>query len=182
MSASYLRPHVSELVFHLYDRPLHPELFDTQAVRTVRRDDYELTVRITRTGHAISWETRRLHLTEVTADAELPLPEHRASYHQRIRGEHSATVSLSPQLNYQSSFQVETMPQDVFLEFHDEILRDGLKRGLLHDFQPNHRLALAPLGFVTVETWAEHLLFSSFHTFPQENTVVKTQSLIERKG
>lgn len=181
MAASFLRPRVGELVFDLYDRPLHPELFDTLSVRTVRRDNYELTVRITRTGHAITWESGKVHLTEVTADEELPLPAHRSCYHQRVRGEHCATIALGQQLSYQSSFQVETLPQEIFLHVHDEILRDGAKRGLLHNFQPNHRLALAPLGYVTVETWAGHLLFSSFHTFPDENTVIKTQSLIERK-
>ena len=39
-----LRPAVRDLVFQLYSRPLHPELFEILAVRTVRREDYELTV------------------------------------------------------------------------------------------------------------------------------------------
>ena len=182
MATSSLRPRVGDLVFHLYDRPLHPELFDTLARRTVRRDDYELTVRITRTGHAITWEAPWAHLTEVTAAADLPLPSYRARLQQRVRGEHCATLPCGPRLHYQNSFQVEALPPEIFLHVHDEILRDGLKRGLLHNFQPNHRLALAPLGFVTVEAWAGCLLFSSFHTFPDEHTVVKTQSLIERKG
>ena len=90
-------------------------------------------------------------------------------------------MPLGPGLHYQTSFQVETLPQEIFFHVHDEILRDGAKRGLLHNFQPNHRLALAPLGYVTVEAWSGCLLLSSFHTFPGENTVVKTQSLIERK-
>ena len=181
MGASYLRPRVGELVFHLYDRPLHPELFDTLSVRQVRRDDYDLTVRITRTGHAITWQTKQAHLTEVTAAADLPLPVWRARVQHKIRGEHCATVPCGPGLHYQTSFQVEVLPQEIFLHVHDEILRDGTKRGLLHNFQPNHRLALAPLGFVTVEAWSGCLLLSSFHTFPDEHTVVKTQSLIERK-
>jgi len=181
MSTSSLRPRVGELVFHLYDRPLHPELFDTLARRTVRRDDFELTVRITRTGHAITWESKAAHLTEVTAPADLPLPAHRAKLQYKVRGEHCATLPCRGGLHYQMSFQVETLPVEIFLHVHDEILRDGAKRGLLHNFQPNHRLALAPLGFVTVEAWAGCLLLSSFHTFPDEHTVVKTQSLIERK-
>ncbi len=181
MSSPSLRPRVGELVFHLYDRPLHPELFDTLARRTVRRDDFELTVRITRTGHAISWESRGAHLTEVTAAADLPLPSYRARLQHRVRGEHCASVPCGGGLHYQTSFQVETLPVEIFLHVHDEILRDGMKRGLLHNFQPHHRLALAPLGFVTVEAWSGCLLLSSFHTFPDENTVIKTQSLIERK-
>lgn len=178
---SSLRPPVAELVFHLYDRPLHPELFDTLAQRAVRRDDYELTVRITSTGHALTWQTRTAHLTEVTAGADLPLPDYRARIRHRVRGEHCSTYSLSPTLHYQTIFQVESLPEEIFLHVHDEILRDGAKRGLLHNFQPNHRLALSPLGFVTIEAWARCLFISSFHTFPGEFTVVKTQSLIERK-
>ena len=181
MGASYLRPRVGELVFHLYGRPLHPELFDTLAVRTVRREDYELTVRITRTGHAITWETRKVHLTEVTAAADLPLPGYRSLLQHKMRGEHCDTLACAPGLGYQTSFQVETLPQEIFLHVHDEILADGGKRGLLHNFQPNHRLSLAPLGFVAVEARSGCLFISTFHTFPEENTVVKSQSLIEKK-
>ena len=31
----YVRPRVAELVFQLYGKPLHPELFDILAVRQV---------------------------------------------------------------------------------------------------------------------------------------------------
>ena len=58
--------------------------------------------------------------------------------------------------------------------------RDGGKRGLLHNFHPHHRLAMSPLGLITVEARARCLFIGTFHTFPDENTVVKTQSLIER--
>ena len=57
MKVPSLRPRVSDLVFQLYGRPLHPELFDILAVRKIQRADYELIVRITRTGHVISWGT-----------------------------------------------------------------------------------------------------------------------------
>ncbi|MCI0464981.1 MAG: DUF2617 family protein, partial [Gemmataceae bacterium] len=77
---------------------------------------------------------------------------------------------------------VETLQPEIYLHVHDEILADGGKRGLLHNFQPNHRLLLAPLGFVTAEARAGCLFLSTFHTFPEEHTVVKSQSLIERKG
>src|SRR5207248_11428371 len=98
-TSSSLRPRVADLVFHLYDRPLHPELFDTLARRAVRRDDYALTVRITRTGHALTWEAPGAHLTEVTAAADLPLPCHRARLQQRVRGEHCAAWSGGPRLH-----------------------------------------------------------------------------------
>jgi len=181
METHELRPHVADLVFHLYDRPLHPELFDVQVSRTFRRDDYRLIVRITRTGHAITWQSPRGHLTEIATTSDVPLPNYRSLVQRRMRGEYSSTLAWAPGLNYQSSFQVETLPEEIFAHVHDEILRDGLKRGLLHNFRPNNRLILAPLGYVTTEAWSGNIVVSSFHTFPEEFTIVKTQSLIERR-
>lgn len=181
MSVNTLRPRVCDLVFQLYGRPLHPELFDILAEWKIQRADYELTVRITRTGHVISWENSDVFLTEVTAAADQPLPEKRRLLSHRIRQEHTDTLTCAHGIGYQMSFQVEPLPPEIFLHVHDEILADGNKRGLLHNFQPNHRLTLAPLGFVSVEARAGCLILSTFHTFPDEHTVVKTQSLIEKK-
>jgi hypothetical protein len=181
MNVYSLRPRVSDLVFHLYGRPLHPELFDILAVRKVQRDDYELTVRITRTGHVITWENRDVFLAEVTAAADQELPARRRLLGHKLRGEQSGRLRCAHGIGYQMSFQVEVLPPDIYLHVHDEILADG-KRGLLHNFQPHHRLAIAPLGYVAVEARADCLFVTTFHTFPDEHTVVKTQSLIERKA
>lgn len=42
-----------------------PQLFDILAARTIQREDYTLTVRITRTGHMVSWANPDVFLTEV---------------------------------------------------------------------------------------------------------------------
>jgi hypothetical protein len=181
MGVDFVRPRVSDLIFQLFGRPLHPELFDILAARKIRREEYELTVRITRTGHVVTWENADVCLTEVAAAADQPLPEKRRLLSYRLRGEHSGTVACAHGVNYQMTFQVETLPPEIFMHVHDEILADGHKRGLLHNFQPNHRLALAPLGFISVEPRANCLLLSAFHTFPAEHTIVKSQSLIEKK-
>ncbi len=182
MGVYSLRPRVSDLVFHLYGRPLHPELFDILAQQKIVRADFELTVRITRTRHVLSWENRDVHLTEVAGAAEEPLPEKRRLLQYRLRHEHSGTLACAHGIRYQMSFQVEVLPPEIFLHVHDEILTDGSKRGLLHNFRPHHRLALAPLGYVAAEARAGCLFLSAFHTFPDEHTVVKTQSLIEKRG
>ncbi|MGE3805816.1 MAG: DUF2617 family protein [Gemmataceae bacterium] len=180
MNVKTLRPRVSDLVFQLYGRPLHPELFDILAERRIRREDYELTVRITNTGHVISWENADVLLTEVTVADQL-LPERRRLLSYRLRGEHHDALACAAGVSYQMSFQVETLPPEIFLHVHDEIMADGGKRGLLHNFQPDHRLALAPLGFIVADARPGCLILSSFHTFPDEYTVVKTQSLIEKR-
>src|SRR5438445_9021854 len=87
MGVYSLRPRVSDLVFQLYGRPLHPEFFDILVARKIQREDYELTVRITRTGHVITWENRDVVLTEVTAAADQLLPDKRRLLSYRLRGE-----------------------------------------------------------------------------------------------
>jgi hypothetical protein len=181
MSVDIVRPPVGELVFQLYGRPLHPELFDILAVRTIRRENYRLTVRITRTGHVISWENRDVYLTEVTAAADQELPGRRRLLDYRLRHEHSGRVECAGGMHYEMSFQVEVLPPEIFLHVHDEIRADGSKRGLLHNFPSHNRLTVAPLGFITADARPGCLCLSSFHTFPGECTVVKTQSLIERR-
>lgn len=175
----FLRPRVSDLVFQVYGKPLHPELFDIVAVRRVEREDYKVTVRITRTGHFITWENGQSVLSELAGEGDAALGDSRKLISQRIRGEQTAAVPLAGGLRYQTSFQVETLTPEVFVHVHDEILSDGARRGLLHNFQPNNRLATAPLGFISLEARPGTLLWSTFHTFPQENAVLKTQSLIE---
>lgn len=182
MNAYSLRPRVNDLVFQLYGRPLHPELFDILAVRKLQRGGYELVVWITRTGHVISWQNAHIHLTEVTAAADQELPEARRLLAHRLRCEHSDAVVCGGGITYQMSSQVELLPPEIFVNVHDELVADGSKRGMLHNFQPHHRLSISPLGFITIEARSDCLCISAFHTFPDEHAIVKTQSLIEKRG
>lgn len=180
MSVFFVRPRIADLVFELHARPLHPELFDTVLARTFQRDDATLTVRITRNGHAITWHRGELALTEV-ADLEQDLSLRHRLLHFRMRGEHAATCPLGPGFTYQVNFQVEVLPPEIFHHVHEEVLLDGAKRGILHNFRPNNRLTIAPLGYVAVESRPGCLFLSACHTFPEENTVIKSQSLIEER-
>jgi hypothetical protein len=179
MGVDFVRPAVCNLVFELYGKPLHPELFDILATRKIGRQDYQLTVWVTRTGHVITWENEDVLLTEVAAASEQELSPRRRLLGYRLRQEQSARLVCAHGVHYQASFQVEVLPAELFAQVHDEIVADGARRGLLHNFPSHNRLTLPPLGFVTAEARPGCLFLSSFHTFPGENTVVKTQSLIE---
>jgi hypothetical protein len=182
MSVDFVRPPVCDLVFQLYGRPLHPELFDIVAVRTIRREDYCLRVWITRTGHVISWENTEVFLTEVTAAGDQELPSRRRLLDYRIRDEHCGRLPCASGIHYEMSFQVEVLPPELFQHIHEEIRADGSKRGLIHNFPPHNGLALAPLGYITADARSGCLCLSTFHTFPDECTIVKTQSLIEKRS
>jgi len=146
----------------------------------VQREDYELTLRLTRTGHVITWENADVLLTEVAAAADQELPEKRRLLSYKLRGEHGGSLCCAHGIKYQTTFQVETLAPGIFLQVHDEILADGEKRGLLHNFHNGPRLTVSPLGLIAVESRSHCLFLSTFHTFPDEHTVVKSQTLIEK--
>src|SRR5690606_26377650 len=128
MAIALVRPLVADLIFQVYGRPLHPELFDVLATRQVRHADFNLTVRITRTGHVISWENPDVFLTEVTAAADQELPRRRRLLHHRVRDERSTEMACMHGVHYQATFQVEVLAPELFTTVHDEIVADGRKR------------------------------------------------------
>lgn len=179
MGLAPVRPPVADLVFQLYGRPLHPELFEILATRQVCRPDFRLTVRLTRTGHVISWENADVLLTEVTAAADQELPSRRRLLHHRMRNERSTEMACMHAVHYQATFQVEVLTPEHFVTVHEELVADGRKRGLLHHFCPTNRIALSPVSLVCADFRPGCLFLTAWHTFPCEHTVIKSQSLIE---
>jgi hypothetical protein len=177
---AFVRPPVAELVFCLFDRPIHPELVESLVARVVDRPSYRLTTRITPTGHVLDWACGGVRLTEVlaTVDQELPTAGRRLGH--RFGGGRGGRCEVAPGIRYQVSSQVEILPPETFAHLHDELLADGARKGLLYHGCPHNRLGFSPLGVVIVEALRSAFSVASFHTFPDELAVVKTQSLIER--
>ena len=57
----------------------------------------------------------------------------------------------------------------------------ALSTAYIHSTLGGLLFTLNALGYVTAEARPGCLFLTSFHTFPTENTVVKTQSLIEQR-
>lgn len=174
-----VRPKVAELLFQLYGRALHPELFEVCSTRQVERGDYRATVQITTAGHLVNWRYHGLSLTEVCTASQQPLPQKRRLLSYRLRGERHDRVECRGGVTYQMSFQLETVDPAVFWTLQQELAWDGERQGLLHRFDSSGRIALGALSYVHVETRQRSLLVQSFHTFPDDYAIVKSQSLFE---
>ena len=174
-----VRPKVAELVFQLYGRPLHPELFEVCSSRTVQREHYSAKIEITSTGHVVAWRHAGLILTEVTTSAHHPLPERRRLLSYRLKGQRSDRVECRGGITYHVSFQLESMDPEVFWTFQEELTRDSRKQGMLQRFDSSGRIALGAISYINVESRARNLLIQAFHTFPDDYAVVKSQSLFQ---
>ena len=181
MNVSCVRPKISELMFLLYSRPLHPELFELYQVQQIHRDDYHASVAITETCHLVSWHHAGLCLTELVTTLNNPLPVKRRLFACRLRGEREEMIQCAPAVVYQTSLSVERLEPRIFTRVHDELETDAHRHGIFHNFRPHHRLALPPISHVAIEARAQSLLVQAFHTFPDDCAILKTQSLFEFK-
>ena len=129
-----VRPRVTDLVFQLYGRVLHPELFEIHASRTIERGGYSASVAITSAGHLLCWRKGGLTLTEVAASATQPLPQKRRLFSYRLSGERNDRMECRGGACYQMSFQLENLAPELFWTFQQELCADGGRRGLLHRF------------------------------------------------
>lgn len=174
-----VRPKTTELLFQLYGRPLHPELFEICKTECVKRGDYEARLQITRTGHVITWRYAGLTLTEVATSSHQPLPERRRLMSYRLKGERIDRVECRGKVAYDMSFQVEAVEPEVFWALQHELMCDGKRRGVLHQFNASGRLALGPISYLTFEARNRNLMVQAYHTFPDERAIVKSQSLFQ---
>jgi Protein of unknown function DUF2617 len=174
-----VRPKIAELVFQLFGRPLHPELFEVFSTRQVARGDYEATIHITSAGHVVSWRYRGLTLTEVACSAQHPLPQKRRLLHYRLKGERTDQLDCRGGARYQMNFQLEPVQPAAFWTFQKELTAEGVRQGMLHRFDSSGRMALGALSYVNLETRNRSLLVQAFHTFPDDYALVKSQSLFQ---
>lgn len=174
-----VRPKVAELVFQLYGRALHPELFEIYRTQTVKRGDYVVKIDITSAGHVVTWRYQGQTLTEVAASAQHPLPQSRRLISYRLKGAGHDHVECRGGARYQVSFQLENVAPDVFWTYQQELACSGDREGLLHHFQSSGRLAIGALSYIHVETRNRSVIVQAFHTFPDDYAIVKTHSLFE---
>jgi uncharacterized protein (DUF427 family) len=174
-----IRPKVAELVFQVYGRALHPELFEVHKTHTIKRGDYQAVVQITSAGHLVTFRYQGITLTEVAAAANHPLPQKRRLVSYRLKGQGKDHIDTRGSARYQVSFALDNVAADTFWTYQREFAKSQTETGLLHQFDASGRMALGGLSYINCEARDRSLLIQAFHTFPDDHAIVKTQSLIE---
>lgn len=173
------RPKIAELVFQLYGRSLHPELFQIYESRTVCCGPYTAKIDITGAGHVVTWRYAGLTLTEVAASAQHPMPKMRRLLSYSVKGQRSDRVDCRGGVSYEMNFLLEPAKPEVFWTFQQELIGDGLRHGMLHRFNATGRIAAGAISYLHWEARNRSLFINAFHTFPDDYAIVKSQSLFQ---
>ncbi len=171
-----VRPKIAELVFQLYGRSLHPELFNIYQSRTIKRAGYEATIQITSTGHLVTWQYQGIILTEVATAANHPLPERRRLMSYRLKGERSDRLQCHGGVTYEMSFALEPAHSEKFLAYQKELTLQATRQGMLQLFDASGRLETGAMSYINVDSRDRTLRVQAFHTFPDDCAVLKIQS------
>lgn len=179
MSVSLSRPDVTSLVFHVYGRSVHPELFRIGPGQDVAFDQYRASIRICDAGHFVSFQTPETTLTEVCTTVDQPLPQRKRLLERRLRGCRTDELRLPGGLHYQVSFQLEQVDPGVFHALHEELQFDCTRVELSSRFPAASRLLPDGLSVIRTEAGPDSLLVHTWHTFPERYLIVKSQSLFQ---
>ncbi len=171
-----VRPKVAELVFQLYGRPLHPELFEIHESRIIDRGNYSAKVEITTAGHLITWRHEGMTLTEVCTSAHHPLPQRRRLMSYTLKGQREDRIDCRGGVSYSVDFALEKIDPELFWTFQKEIGSESEREGMLHHFGSSGRMKLGGMSYINVETRSRTMSVQAFHTFPDDGAIVKSQS------
>lgn len=170
---------LESLRFYLFERPLHPELFEIHDDVRLVQPEYEAQIWVTGCTHVIGFFRDSHSLVEVIAGEEVELPSRGQRLCLPFRGEKAHEQKCIDGINYMMNFQAETMSARVYHDTHHELARQGARRGLFVPFPMWMKHSLTPFTFIDPEPRPDGLHVLAFHAFPEAQTIVKTQSIFE---
>jgi hypothetical protein len=179
MESPQINAAVEELTFSLFQRPLHPELFQIYAKRRLRTDKYEADIWVTGCTHVVAVYSGNLCLSEVVSIPGQMLPQRGLIERFQFRGPRSHKCTLSRGISYMTDFQVEKMSPNLYRQSHIDLERFARNRGMFVKFPDLEVGGLQPFCYIDFEARGAELHIHAFSAYPDQVTIIKTQSLFD---
>lgn len=178
MSVGYARPDVADMVLRVFERSIHPELFDTLRQTTMRVGRNMATIRLSSYGHVLEFRSKRGVITEVATSKHSPLPVQMRMIDRRLIGYRTHMIDTMG-IRYHCSYQLEAVPLDVYLQLHREMEFDARTATLATVIPGSSPCSPECISMLKCDVLREGLVVHAFHTFPDNAAVLRTQTLFE---
>lgn len=179
MELGQTKQRIDELHFYLYQRALHPELFRIHQVKHIEQRRYHAEIWVIGLAHVVSVNVGRHCLTELIANECEMLPKIGLAMSFRFRGERDYSHSFDSGMRYILSTQVERMTPNLFPSTHRDLQNYAQKKGIFQSFGEWENEGLKPFSFVDYESREREFHIHAYHVFPDEMTLLRTQSIFE---
>jgi hypothetical protein len=178
MDASERQIVVADLKLLVYLRTLHPEFFQIRARRAFEQATFAGEVWLLDVGHVVTFVDGPNAITEVLAPRELELPKRGLARTLDLVGQNDHRLEARGPLVYQMAYQVDAEGPATYLREAEELLA-AARQGHLFTEEPREA-ARRPFSYAVPEPRGRGLLVHTWHGFPAESTILKTQTLIEQ--
>ena len=179
MESPQINVAVEELMFSLFQRPLHPELFQIYASRQINTENYETIIWVTGCTHVVSVFAGDVCLTEVVSAPGQMLPSRGLIERFQFRPPRTHKCTLSRGVSYMTDFQVEKMSPNLYQQSHTDLERFARNRGIFVKFPELEVGNLQPFCYIDFEARQKDLQIQTFAAYPDQVTMIKTQSLFD---
>jgi len=178
MDANERQVVVADLELRLYLRALHPEFFAIRSRRDFQHAAFQASVWLLDAGHAITFIDGPNAITEVIVPRQLELPKRGLVRTADLVGEHEHRFETHSPLVYHMAYQVDAEGPATYLREAEELLASARQGHLFTE--ETREMARRTFSYAVPEPQGNGLLVHTWHGFPNENTILKTQTLIER--
>jgi len=93
-----------------------------------------------------------------------------------IKGKRSDQFECHGGIRYQTSFQLEGVSNKLFLMCQKQLRKNDRHVGLVHEFQSSGRMTVGAVSYMNAETRNRSIFIQAFHTFPDDQAIVKTET------
>ena len=164
----------------LYDRALHPELFQLRGRRRASRPSYELESWLTDAGHALRFEHRGVCVSEVVTDRMGSMPEPGLVARFPVAGDHDFDHAFAGTgANYMTTVQTEHLGSNLFLATLDEMRAYAREiDALAHEWTDSVGTSLSLLD---VQRFSKEVHVQGYHMMARGGVVLRTQTIFEHK-
>ena len=174
-------PGLQAVDLHLFafDRSLHPELFRHHADYRVQQVRYTADIWVIGLSHVLTVSAGQRSITELLARDSDVIPTRGVMSRFRLKGERDHERRAPDGWGYMVSTQVETMDEALYKSVHYDLLRHTTRRGWFCSYDAWADGDLVPFTYIDHEARDSEFHMHAFHAYPQERTLIKTQSIIE---
>ena len=178
MAVGYARPDVADMVLRVFERSVHPELFDTIREHKVCIGGRQVVLKLGSDGHLFEYRSEQGIVTEVAASRSCPLPVHQRMIDRRLIGYRTHQIDC-PGVRYHCSYQLESVPLEVYLQLHREMEFDARSATLAVIIPGTSTCSPECISLLKCDVLREGLVVHAFHTFPDNAAVLRIQTLFE---
>ena len=136
-------------------------------------------MRLTNHGHVIEYRSPEGTLTEVATCKQAPLPVQMRIIDRRLIGYRTHMID-GLRMRYHCSYQLESVPLDIYLQLHQELEFDARTATLATVTPGSSPASPECISLMKCDLLSEGFVVHTFHTFPGNAAVLRIQTLFER--